>query len=111
MQLIGREQEQKELRRLYESEQPEFVAVYGRRRVGKTFLIKEFFHNKFTFYSTGIARGSRQNQLQHFYESLIEQGLKTKKAPSSWVQNSSFFLQVHFDPLLSPMHILVQNLQ
>ncbi len=84
MQIIGREQEQKELRRLYESGQPEFVAVYGRRRVGKTFLIKEFFHNKFTFYSTGIARGSRQNQLQHFYESLIEQGLKTESIPSTW---------------------------
>ena len=84
MQLIGREQEQKELRRLYESGQPEFVAVYGRRRVGKTFLVKEFFHNHFTFYSSGLARGSKQNQLEHFGESLSEYGLKVKQAPSSW---------------------------
>lgn len=39
--LTGREKEQKKLRALYESGQAEFVAVYGRRRVGKTYLIDE----------------------------------------------------------------------
>ena len=41
--LIGRLEEQEELRSAYESEYSEFVAVYGRRRVGKTFLIRETF--------------------------------------------------------------------
>lgn len=84
MQIIGRKNEQRELKRLYESQMPEFVAVYGRRRVGKTFIIKEFFHNKFTFYTTGLARGDKNEQLGHFYDSLIEHGLKATSAPSCW---------------------------
>ena len=42
MQIIGREKEQDTLRACYESEKAEFIAVYGRRHVGKTFLIKNF---------------------------------------------------------------------
>lgn len=73
MKLIGRKQEQEELKRLTESGQPEFVAIYGRRRVGKTFLVRSFFYEKFTFYTAGIARGTRQEQLRHFSEALHEQ--------------------------------------
>jgi AAA+ ATPase superfamily predicted ATPase len=53
--MIGRKEEQAELQEIVESKQSEFVAVFGRRRVGKTFLIKEFFNNKFSFFHTGIA--------------------------------------------------------
>ena len=49
MQLIGREREQSELNKLKGSLQPEFVVLYGRRRVGKTFLVRSFFEDKFTF--------------------------------------------------------------
>ncbi|MGM9809600.1 MAG: ATP-binding protein [Paludibacteraceae bacterium] len=73
MDLIGRKTEQAELKRLNESGQPEFVAIYGRRRVGKTFLIRSFFKDNFTFYTTGIARGTRKEQLRHFSKSLYEQ--------------------------------------
>lgn len=38
--IIGRKEEQKTLQDCYESNKPEFVAVYGRRRIGKTFLVK-----------------------------------------------------------------------
>jgi AAA+ ATPase superfamily predicted ATPase len=55
MRLIGRQQEQRELRRLYESGKPEFVVVYGRRRVGKTFLISQTFGDSFAFTATGTA--------------------------------------------------------
>ena len=41
--IIGRKQEQKELRRLYESDEAEMVVVYGRRRVGKTYLVNQTF--------------------------------------------------------------------
>ena len=51
MYIVGREQEKYELQRLLKSNQSEFLAVYGRRRVGKTFLIREYFNNKFTFYT------------------------------------------------------------
>ena len=47
--MIGRKQEVTELRRLYERDRAELVAVYGRRRVGKTFLVDEVFSGKFTF--------------------------------------------------------------
>lgn len=73
MKLIGRKTEQEELKRLVDSEQPEFVVVYGRRRVGKTFLIRSFFNDKFVFYTTGIARGTRREQLRHFSDTLHEQ--------------------------------------
>lgn len=61
--LIGREDEQRLLQNCLDSEKSEFIAVYGRRRVGKTFLIKEFFKSEFAFYSTGILNGSRNVQL------------------------------------------------
>ena len=57
--LIGRKNEQQRLRDAYESEYSEFVAVYGRRRVGKTFLIRETFDYKFTFQHSGLANSTR----------------------------------------------------
>ena len=53
--IIGRKQEMEELERLYRSDRPEFVAVYGRRRVGKTFLIKQALKDRITFQHTGVS--------------------------------------------------------
>lgn len=53
--MVGREKEQKTLINAYKSEYSQFVAVYGRRRVGKTFLIRETFDYKFTFQHAGAA--------------------------------------------------------
>ena len=47
MSIIGRKTEKKELTDYYNSGRPELVIVYGRRRVGKTFLVKEHFNGKF----------------------------------------------------------------
>ena len=47
--IIGREKEKMELKNYISSEQSEFVAIYGRRRVGKTFLVKELLEGRFTF--------------------------------------------------------------
>ena len=63
MTLIGREREINILQNCYASDKSEFVAVYGRRRVGKTFLIKELFESRFAFYSTGILNGDKDAQL------------------------------------------------
>ena len=68
--MIGRKKEQTELQQILESKQSEFVAVFGRRRVGKTFLIRDFFKNKFTFYHTGIANSNMKLQLNSFSKSL-----------------------------------------
>lgn len=52
--LIGRKEELRELNDAFKSEYSEFVAVYGRRRVGKTFLVREAFNYEFTFQHTGV---------------------------------------------------------
>lgn len=54
--IIGRKNEIAELTARYNSEKAEFIAIYGRRRVGKTFLVKEFFHNQFAFQHTGLSQ-------------------------------------------------------
>ncbi len=52
--IIGRQKEQQELLDLYNSGRPELVVVQGRRRVGKTYLVRELFDSKMTFYHTGL---------------------------------------------------------
>ena len=64
MKIIGRVKEQAALNQYYTSGAPEFLAVYGRRRVGKTFLIREFFKDRIDFYTTGLANGKREEQLK-----------------------------------------------
>ena len=86
MQIIGRKRETEELTRLKESNQAEFVAVYGRRRVGKTWLIRSYFRDKFTFYTTGMARGDRQEQLQNFYNSICSYSKSNPKQPKDWYE-------------------------
>lgn len=88
--IIGRKYEQAELQHLRESDSPELVAVYGRRRVGKTFLVREFFQNQFVFYHTGVSpleiKGKQltKRQLEEFYVSLREYGLRDICCPTSW---------------------------
>ncbi|MBQ0071781.1 MAG: ATP-binding protein [Spirochaetales bacterium] len=77
--LIGREQEKRVLLESFDSRQSEFVAVYGRRRVGKTFLIKETFDNTFDFYYTGIYQLGKKEQIKEFLRSL-----PTKQKASTW---------------------------
>ena len=87
MNLIGRVAECRELKRLKESDSPEFVAVYGRRRVGKTYLVKEFFNYSFTFYTSGLARGTMKDQLRTFWQSMIEYGLpESTPCPKDWFE-------------------------
>ena len=72
--LIGRKDEIRRLKEAFSSEQSEFVAVYGRRRVGKTFLVREVFDYKFTFQHAGISKKPLKIQLTRFRASLIKQG-------------------------------------
>lgn len=83
---IGRENELSALRSIYSSDKSEFVAVYGRRRVGKTFLIRSAFNNTFTFQMTGIANASYTQQLANFHLALAK--LNTSKdylMPKDWL--------------------------
>jgi uncharacterized protein len=66
MKVLGRVAEIAKLLQITTSKKAEFVAVYGRRRVGKTFLIREYFNNEFCFYATGLANASTKKQLTGF---------------------------------------------
>lgn len=70
--IVGRIQECNILKSCYESDKAELVAVYGRRRIGKTFLVKNYFKDKFDFYITGIYQGSKKEQLGFFNRQLCE---------------------------------------
>ena len=84
MEIIGRQRERQILARCENSGRPEFVAVYGRRRVGKTFLIVEHFNNKFTFSITGVSDGSIKDQLRAFHASLRKHFQADIPVPTDW---------------------------
>ena len=84
MEIIGRERERKILTRCENSDKAEFVAVYGRRRVGKTFLIVEHFNNKFTFSITGVSGGGKNEQLLAFHSSLKRHFKVDLPVPKDW---------------------------
>ena len=69
--LVGRETEIEELERALHSGRSELVVMYGRRRVGKTFLVRRFFNDRYTFYYVGAHRQKREVQLQNFREMLV----------------------------------------
>jgi AAA+ ATPase superfamily predicted ATPase len=91
--IIGRTKEKRELSELYHSGRPEFVVVQGRRRIGKTFLVREMFEGKFAFYHTGLSpaetkaedNATLQRQLEMFYSSLVRYGYEGIM-PKSWLQ-------------------------
>lgn len=68
--IIGRKRELEQLHSISNSNKAELVAVYGRRRIGKTFLIKGFFKEKFDYYATGIFEGSKKEELDAFCDML-----------------------------------------
>ena len=84
--IIGREQEQRELLGLLEKEESQFCAVYGRRRVGKTYLIRETFNYQFCFQHTGVAKGTLQQQLTAFRNSLMTAGMAKCNVPKTWIE-------------------------
>lgn len=68
--IIGRKDEIDILNNLLKSKQPELLAVYGRRRVGKTYLIKTFFREHIVFSCSGQHKGPAAGQLMNFTEQL-----------------------------------------
>lgn len=83
--LIGRETEQQRLLQAVSEEDSMFIALYGRRRVGKTYLVRETFGNNFTFYHTGLAKSPMKKQLAAWRLSLREYGLKKASMPHTWL--------------------------
>lgn len=94
--IIGRKQEIKILEGFRDSGRAEFVAVYGRRRVGKTFLVNEVLGDNMVFRHTGLSPYDRKRkvsmkaQLQNFHFSLMRHGMENIEQPKSWME--AFFL-------------------
>ena len=82
--LIGREKEKQVLQNALYEEYSQFVVVYGRRRVGKTFLIRETFENRFDFQFTGAANLTARKQLVRFRRALKEHGQKDTPELTNW---------------------------
>ena len=83
--LIGRKNEQRTLLSLLTSNESQFCVVYGRRRVGKTYLVRETFNYHFTFQHTGVAHGKLRDQLRAFRDSLSEAGMRCA-IPKTWFE-------------------------
>ncbi|MEM7369801.1 MAG: ATP-binding protein [Bacteroidota bacterium] len=100
---IGRKREQKILGRIINSDRSEFVAIYGRRRVGKTMLIREVFANQFTFQLTAIANTTTNRQLLNFHSKLerYDESEGKREIPNNWFtafQQLIDFLESSPDP-------------
>ena len=72
--MIGRKEECEELRRRLQSPVSEFVVIYGRRRIGKTYLVRRFFADKYSFSYVGIRGVTQQQQLAGFATALRDYG-------------------------------------
>lgn len=77
MEIIGRKEEISILKKLASSKQAELLAVYGRRRVGKTYLIRSFFEKQVVFEFTGVHNASLKQQLENF--SFALQGFSSRQ--------------------------------
>lgn len=88
MNIIGRLAEQKILSYRLSTPDPELIAVYGRRRVGKTYLVRTFFADKIVFEFSGIHESSTKAQLENFSETLqLATGSALELAtPKSWLK-------------------------
>ncbi len=103
MKLIGREPEIALLKGLLKKESPEFVAVYGRRRVGKTFLIRQVYKDHIVFECSGLHQKSFSQQLENFWLTLQETHSDGRATlpPKTWLQAFSQ-LKMYLNTLKGP---------
>jgi len=93
--ITGRLDETRILDKAFHSSDPEFIAVYGRRRVGKTFLIREFYEDSICFELIGVHEASLKVQLNNFAQSLkkaMDMGI-LPQVPVTWFEAFSYLEQ------------------
>jgi len=112
MKIIGRLQEQEELRRFYLSGKPEFIAITGRRRIGKTYLIREFFSDELSFYFSGSIGKNVTNkyQLSRFDDTISEYGGKIESASANWSDAFNKLIKLHQTPSKERRVIFIDEL-
>ncbi|MDZ7878636.1 MAG: ATP-binding protein [Saprospiraceae bacterium] len=91
--IIGRQEEITVLKSLLSKDSSTFVAVYGRRRIGKTFLIRNAYDNQFAFHITGLGNVDMSHQLVNFHAALVNYFPDCEEQPiaTTWFQ---FFQQL-----------------
>ena len=83
---VGRIKEKKMLLEAFKSNEAQFVAVYGRRRIGKTYLVRETFAEKFVFQHAGLANSGKEAQLEAWRSALKNSGFETDAPLRTWLQ-------------------------
>ena len=96
--IIGRKEQIIDLDNYMKSGRAEFIAIYGRRRIGKTYLVRQYFDNNFAFSTSGILEGTAQEQMSAFVASMREIGYKGD-LPKSWLE-AFFELRKLLEPLV-----------
>ena len=84
--IIGRQAECERLEKCLKADQAQLVIIYGRRRVGKTFLINQFFDGRFDFKLTGAYAEPKETQLRYFAAELNRQSGKDNPVPKDWIE-------------------------
>lgn len=87
-QIVGRIREQQVLSDSLTSHRSELIAVYGRRRIGKTYLIRAFFDAYISFSFTGLSSGRREDQIKNFMLKLqeVSEDFTEVKQPEDWLE-------------------------
>ena len=88
MKIVGRKQEITLLKEILEEEESSFLAVYGRRRVGKTYLIREVYKDEIVFDCSGVFRATMPKQLENFWRSLNDAHPQAQPVsrPETWIE-------------------------
>ena len=104
--IIGRERESRLLTDLCSSGKPEFIAVYGRRRIGKTYFIDSYFERQYDFYMAGMYEATLREQLSNFAHQLSLYSKTDHPVPRNWM-DAFFMLQDYLETLLEKKRIVV----
>lgn len=112
--MVGRKREIKQIEELYNNGKAELIAVYGRRRVGKTYLVDECLKGKITFRHAGLSpievsgdsKAPLKAQLEAFYYSLLIHGMKRSHCPKDWME-AFFMLEMHLQSMDQGQRIVV----
>ena len=104
--IIGRKEEIAILNEALQSKEAEMIAVLGRRRVGKTFLIREIYKERIIFEQTGIRNQSDKENLEAFMLKIEELSGEKQTIPNGWLE-AFFRLKMALKPLVQPDKKLV----
>ena len=98
--IIGRKSQKEDLENLYRLKSAQFVVVYGRRRVGKSYLVNEYFNGRFAFNHSGLSPIDTEDdkilekQLRNFASSLRKYGYDLLHTPKDWLEAFDMLIEL-----------------